>query len=350
MNIVTSICVDIDEADSAVVYPATLGANSKQRKNIYWRCVAVFFATSIRCNPEAKQVLYTNDRGVVSVDGVDIKKFLKGLNVEIRYKNFADFKPPTGLSHAFKNAFYKLDVIKDLASDKATHHILLDSDCVWAKKNQAFMNLIKSGSMLLYDIYKSYEKKENRFRQTRINLGKLYKVIDPDYPKAEPTQFGGEIVAGSSVNFKVIADLLDEVYPVILERCRTYPMRVDAERSIFDGDEFLTSYVYNNMPLEYVECTPYVGRIWNSLKYSNASKANFNLTIWHMPSEKTQGFPLLFKKITNKNSLFWNLPPDQINTYLGKYLGVPKQFTRERSLMLVNKILQSVKRNYFSKT
>lgn len=346
MNIVTSICVDEDEKDLDVIYPATLGASGDQRKIIYWKCVAVFFATSVRCNPTAKHILYTNDRHPVIIKGADLKVFLTGLGVDIRYVPFKHFKPPVGYSKIFKNAFYKLDVMRELGMEEENEYsILLDSDCVWTKHNSNIVDLFKSGEVLLYDMYQSYKNPtKGKFYEVRVKLGKLYKEVNPNYPKMEPTQFGGEFVGALNKNFKVMADLIHEAFILILASFKDPDLKLDDGRRLFDGMEFLTSYVYNSMPLKYFNAKDFISRIWTSLKFSNATPEDRRLTVWHMPSEKTQGFPLLYDKIVNKNSKFWNVPVEEFSTYLGGYLGVPKQYTSQRYLMLFKKGLESIKR------
>lgn len=350
MNIVTSICVDEDIKDNDVIYPATHGASGNQRKIIYWKCVGVFFATSIRCNPTAKHILYTNDENPVIIKGIDLKQFLVELGVEIRYVPFRHFKPPAGYSKVFKNAFYKLDVMRELGMEEENEQsLLLDSDCVWTKQNNELLKLLNSHDVLLYDVYKSDQGTKGKFHEVRLKLGKLYKEIYPEYPKTEPTQFGGEFVAANSKNFKVMADLMEEAFNLIISKFKDHPLRLNQDRRIFDGMEFLTSYVYNSMPLEYFNAKDFISRIWNALKFSNTSKEDMRLTIWHMPSEKTQGFPLLYKQIVNKNSRFWRTPIDKFDVYLGKYLGVPKQFVKERYVMLLKKLFEAIKRKIIKK-
>ena len=343
MNIVTSICIDEDQSGDHIHYPATLGAKSDQRRLIYWKCVTVFFATSVRCNPEARQIVYTNDQQPVIVKGVDIREYLTDLGVEIRYLPFQHFKPPVGYSKSFRNAYYKLDVMKALAVEEGDS-ILLDSDCVWTKPYSEIKRLLQSDVVLLYDVYKSYLKSHNSHYRTRIDMGNLYRKINPGYPKEEPVQFGGEFIAASSKNLKLITALLEEVYAEVIAKAKEQPLQIDKDRSIFDGDEFIASYVYNHMPLPYVDAKNIIGRIWNALKYSNASEQHLELTIWHVPSEKTQGIPLLFNKVMDKQSAFWTTPLSEFNIYLGKYLGIPKQLAQVRYLMLTYKVFEAVKR------
>ncbi len=191
----------------------------------------------------------------------------------------------------------------------------------------------------LYDVYKSYLKKENIHSRRRKNLGILYKYICADYPTSEPIQFGGEIFGASISSLNAVVALLETANSLILDKSKTSLLKIDEETSIFDGDEFFSSFVFNNMHLDYVDAKGYIKRIWNALKYSNSDSSDLDLILWHVPSEKTQGIPLLFKKVIHEKSRFWSVSINALNVYLGSYLGVPKQLTKEKSIMLINKLL-----------
>lgn len=347
MNIITSICVDEDKSDENINYPATLKANAEQRRLIYWKCVVVFMATSVRCNPNYKHIVFTNDTKPVTTKNIEVKSFLESLGVIIKILPFKEFKPPPGYSKNFKNAFYKLDVMKALGEfPEDQYSIVVDSDCVWVKPEHNLLEIMKQNKVLLYDVYRSFKVKKGKYHEVRLKMGKLYKEIDSSYPVIEPIQFGGEIVGASSNNFKIITTQMQDVFKKILSIYHDQPLRLDENRKILDGMEMLTSYIYNIMNIEKHDLQEHIARIWNTLRSSTASEANMDLTIWHMPSEKTQSFPLLFNKVIDRQSKFWTVPLSRFKFYLGSYLGVPKQFVPKRYVMLIGKVLQSIKRNY----
>ena len=96
-------------------YPQVGGVSSSPAfQAVYWRCVALFFATSIRHNPAARHLLYTNLDGVPHVDGFDLPAFLDRLGVEVVQVPFT-YQPPPGYYSAWRNQFYVFDLIQDLA-------------------------------------------------------------------------------------------------------------------------------------------------------------------------------------------------------------------------------------------
>jgi hypothetical protein len=340
MNIVTSICVDEIDADVSY-YPNAKYMSSQQRRIAYWKCVVVFFSTSVRCNSAVKHLLFTNDTKPIIIQGVDIRQFLTGLQVEIVYLPFKYFKVPSGVSDIFLNAFYKLDVMKALGSTKYGYSLLLDSDCVWVKHNPELYKIIETGKFFLYEVYSGEPSKKNVHGISRIDRGRAFKEADPGYTLEEaPIHFGGEIVGTSSQNFKWVSDEMLAVFRHIVHTFdkHTMPMLKEKE-SILDSDEQIASLVYNKLQVDWVNAEGYLRRIWTGLNSSLAKETDLNITIWHVPKEKTQGIPFLVKQVLNKKSRFWTIDLSELNVYLGKYLGIPKRTSHiEKYLFLLNKL------------
>jgi hypothetical protein len=325
MNIVTSICVDEKPEDDSY-YPNANRLNQEQRRILYWKCVVVFFCSSVRCNPKARHIVFSNDRKPVMVKGKDMKEFLKELGVEVRYLPFQYFKSREGTTAHFRNAFYKLDVIKELGSGEYDYNLLLDSDCVFSKPDPQLMKLIQSDEgLLLYDVYEA-EPSRKIHNINRYDMGEMYNKVWPGYPKPDPILYGGEFLAGSGKNFRIIADEMYHIFTKIQKEFGDHPPKFPtAEYTILDADEHISSLVYNKMSLKLINAKGYVKRIWTDVRSSRATMADFHTTIWHLPREKSQGLPVLFNKVIDKQSSFWTTPLDTFNVYLGKYLGVPKR-------------------------
>lgn len=343
MNIITSICVDENE-HSTSTYPNTKYSTSSQRRLFYWNCVIVFFCSSIRCNPKARHILYTNDQEPLIINGKDIYQYLKSLNVEIKYLPFSSFVPPDRISRVFKNAFYKLDVIKELGTVEG-HSLLLDSDCFWTKTDEELYALVQSDAVLLYNVYENKDPTVKYHGISPSDMGQVFKQLDPNYPEPYPIRFGGEIISGSQQNFKYIASVLEKEFNNIINST-TEPPLFNNGKKIFDGMEFFTSYVYNKLPLntDWINTKKFIRRIWTDVTSSFAVPSDIHLTIWHMPNEKKQGVPLLVKKILKQNSDFWTIPLSEFPHYLGKYLGVPERKSHiAKGRFLLNKAFSASK-------
>ena len=74
----------LDRPGDASVFPQVgLDSSGRAFQDVYWRCVACFFASSVRQNPGCRHALFTNADVVPAVDGFDIGELLHRLGVEV---------------------------------------------------------------------------------------------------------------------------------------------------------------------------------------------------------------------------------------------------------------------------
>ncbi|MBC6607474.1 hypothetical protein H8B13_11655 [Hymenobacter sp. BT188] len=333
MNIVTSLCVD-DTTTPESLYPQLLDISASKRRQVYWQCVAVFFATSVRCNPEAGHILYTNDQEVANWEGIDFRQFLNSIGVEIRTLAFETFRPPEHFITEFRNAFYKLDVLRALSQPEAGQYsLLLDSDCVWTRPDPALSRLVQSDVLVLLDAEPESLPDTKIHGLSRRDMGDLYQELDSNYPVAVPLHFGGEIIGGSRERLAEVAEQLSQTWEQIRQTYPTSPPRFRNKRSIFDGDEYMTSFVCNRLSRPWADASPFIRRIWTTYQNTNVRPSDAQLTLWHLPNEKTQGIPVICRRVVKRDSQFWKLPPAALADYLGSYLGVPHPVWRPRRLL-----------------
>jgi len=338
INIVTSLCIDLNKNDESV-YLQLSYRNSQQRRIAYWKCVTVFFCSSLRCNPSVSHTLYTNDEQPLEIDGIDPKAFLQKMGVSIVYLPFQHFVPPQGYSEKYRNAFYKFDVIKHLGScaGDTRFHMLMDADCVWVNPGIAFLQSIRPEQLLLYNAFENEEsltdKKYGFTRFGRDSLGRAFKQLDPSYPATHPVLFGGEIIGGNGHSLSALVHELEKVFLQITQlpiakvpRITWESCRNDGiDEGLLDGDENVSSFVLNKPGFIYVNAKGYLRRIKTHIDDNRATLQDLELTVWHLPDEKKQGFVPLFKQAVNKQSLFWQTPLKQFAIFLGNYLGIPKR-------------------------
>ena len=252
IHIVTSICVDVDENED-IFYPQLKGVGQDHRRLLYWRCVYIFFASSSRCNPDCNHIVYTNDPHDVIENGINLTEKIKAFGVDIRHLPFKEFNPPKGYSKRFKNAFYKLDVIKQLGEEKDGYYLLLDSDCVWAKNDPELYKTLQSDDhVLLYDVDCLLHAPQIQLHNMdRKSVLEVFRQIEPDYPEMAPILFGGEIIGGSNKNLKIVAEDLKQLFEKVIEKFKkesdlpVFPNN----RNIFSGMEYFTSLSYNRLPI-----------------------------------------------------------------------------------------------------
>lgn len=340
MAIVTSLCVDTAGAPASV-YPQLLDVGAEQRRRLYWQCAVVFFATSVRCNPGVKHLFYTNDEAPACWGGSDYRAFLDGLGVLTLHLPFEEFCPPAQFGTEFRNAFYKLEVLRELArpgADEAS--LLLDSDCIWTQPAPALLQQLRQPeTLLLLDAEPDAGPDTKIHGLSRRGIGNLYRQLDPAYPVAVPHHYGGEILGGSRQRLAEVDAEVRGLWQRVLHSYPSAPPRFESGRSLFDGDEYLTSFVYNRLLQPGTDASPYIRRIWTSYRNTNVRATDLALPIWHLPNEKNQGLPLLCRRVLNPSSTFWRTDPANLARYLGRFLGVPQPLWQpQRLLVLATKL------------
>ncbi|WP_158860059.1 hypothetical protein [Lunatibacter salilacus] len=330
-NIVTCISVDQDKTGGKVKYP-NIGTENKNRKHVYWRCAYTFCAASVKVNPEKKHIVVTNDLEEIIIDNINVKDELAGLGVTIIYLDFDRFDPGKH-SMRFRNAFYKLQVIERLAQETLPS-LLLDSDILWHKKDVVLDDIMSSGEYLvLQDTYQRSNKPLEKLHNISMkDMGDLYRLIGiQGYNQPYPIWYGGELIGGSPQTLgKVAKNILELLNYCKEEDNKGNKFLFPNGNSIFDGDEFISSYVYNSMDVKiYDSYNRHIKRLWTAEVYNNVSEGDENIPIWHLISEKGTGLKQLFYESVNPDSEFWNCT--DFTEYLGKYVGIPKRNFKDKS-------------------
>ncbi len=323
LYIATSICVDEAAVDAGVHYPALEGTSPEERRRAYWYCAYVLFCTSLRSNESAHHALFTNDLAPIRWRGRDLRAELAARGVEIVPLPFREFTPPRELSRSFRNAFYKMDVIRALGRlPDGTQAVLLDADCICP--NPLPPERLSGDCIQILDMYK---RKDPQLRSphnlSMADMGALFTTIDPTYPTPYPVRFGGEFVAGSASHLAHLAQLLRDAFDRAVAASRLAPLRFANGQTIFDGCEFIFSYVCNSTAIPWSEASDLVKRIWTKPSLNNTSPEDLRLPFWHLLAEKRTGFQFLFQEVHRENSTFWTVPLDSFAAYLGEFVGVP---------------------------
>lgn len=346
-NIVTSIAVDQDKKGKNINYPM-LGNQQGEKRNIYWRCVVSFCITAKHLNPKANVLVYTNDTHEINIEGFDVRAEFSKRGIIIKYLPFKKFDPDPH-SKSYRNAFYKLEVIDALGLEELPS-ILVDSDCLWTKYDSNFIQaLSKPNTLILQDTYQRNSRPESRnpHNLSMKEMGELYNQFglfenNPVYP----IWFGGELIGSTPQVFALLGERLFQT----MEYCKD---KIDSGgnltfkngRSIFDNDEFISSYVFNS--LEKVKILDSFGiysrRIFTSLEHNNVRNKDLDLLIWHLPDAKMNGLRLVYDDLINPQSEFFKLKDGEHAEYLGKHVGIPKvAMSLDQSLIIA---LRKIKRS-----
>ncbi|HMB92919.1 MAG TPA: hypothetical protein VKP65_18865, partial [Rhodothermales bacterium] len=176
-------------------YPQVGGTSSTTAfQAVYWRCVVVFFATSLRHNPDAQHVLFTNMPHLPTVDGFDIAAFFDRHGIDHIQVPFT-YQPPPGYHPQWRNQFYMLDLIERMAQMVEADDVLflLDSDCVWVESADRMCKALNQHGLLTYDM--AYPKDHVINGLTRMEMKAVFEDIEDDRVAELPDYYGGEFFA-----------------------------------------------------------------------------------------------------------------------------------------------------------
>lgn len=339
--IAVGFCRDLKGEESN--YPQVGGVSSSMKfQAVYWQCVVVHFASSVRNNPNANHILFTNLKNIPDLGKFNTEEFIVALGVKIVNLPFT-YQPPISYFDSWRSTFYKLDMLKYFGniSQPDDKCIILDSDCIWIDSVDKISSSIEQHGFLTYEI--DYHTANPTATDTISGLGKLevQKIYDEMGCRLDevPKHFGAEIIAGSGQNMKKVSTEIDSIWETSLKRAANGQIK-------FNTEEYMLSYAYNKLGYSAGTANTYIKRIWTEkAEHNNANEQDFALSIWHVPAEKVHGIKRLFRQVYNIKSSFWHLPLGKpFAQYLGSYLGIPKPTRLKVTLDSVNGVIARIKR------
>jgi hypothetical protein len=320
MNICTWIYCDSNQEES--LYPQVGGNSSSLRfQEIYWKCVVVFFATSIRNNPDQNHILFTNTKSVQPMERFDLIGFLTELGVSIIHLPLT-YRTPDGYYGSWKNQFFIFDILNYIQplAEENEQYIILDSDCIWIRPATQISQAIQQAGLLtmVADIENSPNYTMNGI--SRLNMKEIYNELGVSTKDEAPHYYGGEMFAAKGSEIKLVVDEINEVWSKSMSRFEKGKLK-------FNEEAHMLSYIYFKLGYSHKSGNKYIKRIWTQLFGSNNVDGTEKfLTIWHMPTEKKLGIKRLFIHVINKKSLFWKIPVgDAFISYLQRSVGLPRR-------------------------
>lgn len=318
-TVVTWLYAEAEGEES--VYPQVIGhgaPSSTRFQAVYWRCVAVFFASLQRHGGGPRPVLVTNVDVVPVVDGHDLAVLLERWGVEIVRLPYT-FQPPPGYWGAWRNQFYVLDVVRWLAGRLAGDEVgmVLDSDCVWARSPQRMAAMTQRHGALTYDLGLPEGGDQNGL--SLDEMAALYTALDSTPPSTPPPYIGGELIAATGQLLSEIDARTDALWAEMLRRhAQGLPK--------FNEEAQALSYLYHTLGVAYGTANPYLRRIWTTLlKGDDARGPDLDLAVWHVPGEKRYGLHRLFGAVMDPTSPFWTLGAAAWRAWAAGEIGVPRR-------------------------
>lgn len=289
-HIATWIYLESKEEKSK--YPNNKGdASSKSFQEVYWKCVILFYETSLRYNPEAHHLLFSNSKELPIINGFSVADFLEENNIElITLPN--KYPLPKNYFDRFRNQFFEFSIIDHVAQhiNQEDGFLLLDSDCIFTKPAAPLFQNLHNGYNAI-----TYVVDEEREYQVHGVTGKDMRTIFKDWGvelKDNPFYCGGEVLLANGKFLKKVADHFPDLYKDMLDRNQKNLPK-------FNEEAHTLSYYYYKHDALMNGLKPFIKRLWTNRNYfRNVEADSKNLTIWHLPNEKNTGLARLFEKHT----------------------------------------------------
>lgn len=297
---IISTWVYLDGEDEKSKYPNNTvksDSASPEFQAIYWRCVVVFFSTSLRFHKGFRHILFTNTPTLPTVDGLNISDFFEENGVEVIVVG-NKYPLPDGYYTSFRNQFFEFSIIEAIADtlNNDDGFLMLDSDCIFSRScNEIFEELSAQDSAITYAVGPTKDYKINGVTGTEMQ--ELFEIFG--FPiQSQPIYSGGEVLLSKGSFMKSVMAEFPKLYDELLDRSSKKLIK-------FNEEAHVLSFFYYKYGGLIGGLDPYIKRMWTNHNYfRNIVPQDENRIIWHLPNEKGQGFEKMFGDILKGNFTF----------------------------------------------
>ena len=277
----------VDRPGEGSIFPSA-GGNSADPgvQAIYWRCIAVLFASARITNPSLPLALFTNGVPPI-VDGIDLGKLFDRLEVEVRHVPLTARLDQSKTS-MWGNVLYFLDVLESVTASAQgdQRFALLDSDVVVTAPLDPLFDRLAACDFIGYAVDTPADTPVNGM--TPRKMAAIATAAD-GISRDTVTHFGGELFATSSAAWQREGPRFAELFAQAADDI--------GEAAAIRTEEHLWSIVLAQLGDRVMLGNDILKRIWTSPRYRTAKPGDENLPLWHLPAEKRFGFVDLFRDL-----------------------------------------------------
>lgn len=263
------------------VNPNVKAKSYNKSLSVYYKTICVCFFSLKKFNPDTKLILITN-----ILPPKRYFDFLNKMKIEIKLRDYS-FVPPAAFGPLFRGSFYLLDAIE--ISTEPTLFIDPDIICVQSIPLELLNNNLMCLEM-------PFEIHQNLNGVSRFEAHEIFLRYERKKSETIQVHLGGEciFVGNGMEEFKV------ELRKLWDFNCKLNPI----EDKFLPTEEHFLSLIspkYNYSTLEFL-----VQRIWTGYRYRlipNKQQMN-QLSLLHLPAEKSKGFKQFFWLIYNFSDFF----------------------------------------------
>jgi len=286
--IATWIYLDSKEEQSTYIQTGNK-SHSPAFQKIYWRCIVLFYETSLRYNASFEHILFTNTNQFPVVDGLDVHQWLVSNNIQVVVVENR-YVMPKGYYHSWQNQFYEFSIIESMAKEFELDDkfLLLDSDCVFSKPVAPLFERTFPMAQTFVNTFPPYNE---TIPINGLSRKDLHRIIEEllCIKLTKPVDYcGGEILFASGRFLKKVADEFPTLYLRLLERNKKGLPQ-------FNEEAHTLTYFYYKYDCEIGAVNESIKQMWtNPFVFRNIDVNDAEFTIWHLPAEKKRGFKTLF--------------------------------------------------------
>lgn len=286
-----STWIYLDSKEEKSHFPQIGGDSSEEEfQKIYWRCILVFYETSIRNNKDNQHILFTNTNTLPIVDEINFKDYFKKNNIEVVVLENL-YPLPKNYYGSFGNQFFEFSIIDHLSKIMAPKDriLILDSDCIFTKPINPIYDILDTNIAATY-VYE-YEEDHKINGLTRKEMKVLFNELGYEVDSS-PLYSAGEILLASGKFIKNVAQDFPNLFQDLLQRNNNGNLK-------FNEEAHVLSYYYYKHDASLGTLNNFIKRLWtDKTKFRNVEKKDENLAIWHLPAEKTTGIRDIYNQIT----------------------------------------------------
>jgi len=293
MKKVIATWIHLDTKSEESIYPQVGGHSSSEKfQEVYWKCVVVFFETSLKFNPSVEHILFTNTKQTsLIIDGLDVFKYLANNNVSVRVvKN--QYIVPAGYYQSWNNQFFEFSILENIRDylSKDDLFLLLDSDCVFTKNIDYLfdkLNLAQEDA-LTYVIDYGPDHVINGC--TRRQMHTIFNDLGLISDKI-PNYCAGEVFFAKGNFISKVCDDFPMIWNDLMARFSRGDIKLNEEAHVL-------SFFYQKFKVDFGGLNSHIKRCWTDpFTYRNIVSADYELDILHLPAEKKTGITSVFRKI-----------------------------------------------------
>ena len=288
-----------------------------ERRNIYWRTIAVLCASIRRSNvSDLEIVVCTNE-----APSPDILDKLSELDVSLITPHFS-FQPPEGLFPAFSGAFYLFDCMdycrRVFSRDEI--FVFIDPDCLVMKNIEVIRQSSHRCSLIGYELQIENDKKINGC--SRNDLLEFLHSMNNDNIVEPPKYFGGEFFVSTGEALPDICHAIETVW-------ETNKRHFKSGKIYLKTEEHVISVALAINAASVGTGDTIIKRMWTRPSFRNVSPSDREFPIWHLPAEKRYALQQLFYLIELDMENLINLNDSDFEDLVAKSIRLDPSFVQK---------------------